>query len=88
MRTMMIILGGFVLLGLSVLAGRLIGGAGTQPMVTAAKLFIVIWLVAALLNMWMGVTSAGYSVAEELPIFLLIFALPAAGALLIWWKIS
>ena len=45
-------------------------------------------MVAALVNMWMGVTSAGYSVAEELPIFLLIFALPAAGALFIWWKFS
>jgi hypothetical protein len=88
MRTMMIILGGFVLLGLSVLAGRLIGGAGAQPMIIAAKVFIPIWLVAALLNMWVGVTRAGYSVAEELPIFLLIFALPAAGALLIWWKLS
>jgi hypothetical protein len=83
---MMIILGGFVLLGLSVLAGRLIGGAGARPMVIAAKLFIPIWMVAALVNMWVGVTSAGYSVAEELPIFLLIFALPAAGALIIWWK--
>ena len=88
MRTMMIILGGFVLLGLSVLAGRLIGAAGTQSMVTVAKVFIPIWLVAALLNMWMGVTSAGYSVAEEFPIFLLIFALPAIGALFIWWKFS
>jgi hypothetical protein len=88
MRTMMIILGGFVLLGLSLLAGRLIGGAGTQPMVTAAKVFIPIWLVAALLNMWIGVTSAGYSVAEEFPIFVLIFALPATGALFIWWKFS
>ena len=75
-----------MLLGLFVLAGRLISGAGTRPMVTAAKVFIPIWIVVALLNMWIGVTSAGYSVAEELPIFLLIFALPAAGALFIWWK--
>jgi len=88
MRTMMIILGGFVLLGLSILAGRLIGGAGARPMVTAAKVFVPIWMVAALYNMWVGVTSAGYSVAEELPIFLLIFALPAAGALFMWWKFS
>jgi hypothetical protein len=88
LRTMMIILGGFVLLGLSVLAGRLIGGAGARPMVTAAKVFVPIWMEAALFNMWVGVTSAGYSVAEELPIFLLIFALPAAGALFIWWKFS
>ena len=87
MRTIMIIVGGFVLLGLSVLAGRWIGGTGTSAMVTAAKVFIPIWLVAALVNLWMG-TRAGYSVAEELPIFLLIFAAPAAVALFIWWKFA
>jgi hypothetical protein len=35
---------------------------------------------------WMGVTNAGYSFREELPIFLLIFALPAAVAVLVKWK--
>ena len=43
---------------------------------------------AALVNMWIGVSRAGYSVAEELPIFLLIFALPAAAAGFAWWKLS
>jgi len=33
-------------------------------------------------NMWIGVSQAGYSFQEELPIFLLIFLLPAAAALL------
>jgi hypothetical protein len=87
MRTIMIIVGGFVLLGLSMLAGRWIGGTGTRSMVTAAKVFIPIWLVAALVNLWMG-SRAGYSVAEELPIFLLIFAAPAAVALFIWWTFA
>jgi hypothetical protein len=88
MRTMIIIAGGFLLLGLAVLAGRWIGGTGTGSMVTAAKIFLPIWLLVALLNMWMGVAGAGYSVTEELPIFLLIFALPAAVAVFIWWKLS
>jgi len=88
MRTAMIILGGFALLGLCVLIGRLVGTAGTQSIVTAAKVFLPIWLAAALYNMYMGVSSAGYSVAEELPIFLLIFALPAAAAVFLWWKFS
>lgn len=88
MRTMVIILGGFLLLGLALLAGRWIGDTGTGPMVTAAKVFLPIWLVVALLNMWMGVARAGYSVTEELPIFLLIFAVPAAVAVFIWWKFS
>lgn len=86
MRTMMIIAGGVLLLGLVVFAGRLIGG-GTA-MVTAAKIFIPLWFGAAGLNMWIGVSRAGYSVAEELPIFLLIFALPAVAAGFVWWKFS
>ena len=38
--------------------------------------------------MWVGVTHAGYSVAEELPIFALIFLVPAAVAAIVWWKTS
>jgi hypothetical protein len=86
MRTLVIILGGLVLLGLLVFGGRLIGGAAV--MVTGAKIFIPIWLVAALVNMWVGVSQAGYSVTEELPIFLLIFAVPALAATFVWWKFS
>lgn len=86
MRTLIIIAGGFVVLGLAVLAARWIG-TGTNSMVTAAKVFIPIWLVVALVNLWMG-TRAGYSVTEELPILLLIFAAPAAVAALLWWKFS
>ena len=86
MRTALIILAGFLLLGACVLAGRMVGGNPT--MVNAAKVFIVTWLIAAGVNMWVGVAMAGYSVAEELPIFLLIFALPAAAAGFVWWKFS
>jgi hypothetical protein len=64
------------------------GGAGTQTLATVALIFIPVWLGAALLNLWMGVSRAGYSVTEELPIFLVIFAIPAAVALLVWWKSS
>ena len=42
--------------------------------------------VAALLNMWMGVSRAGYSVLEELPIAVVIFLVPAAVAAFVWWK--
>jgi hypothetical protein len=88
MRTMIILLGGLLLLGVCVLGGRLIGGTGAGVMVTAAKVFIAVWLVAALVNMWVGVSRAGYSVTEELPIFLLIFAIPAGVASFVWWKFS
>ncbi len=35
-----------------------------------------------------GVAQAGYSVTEELPIFLVIFAIPAAIAAFVWWKFN
>jgi uncharacterized membrane protein YwaF len=86
MRTAIIIVGGVLLFGLFVLVARFVGG--TQTIVTATKIFIPVWLVAALINMWIGVARAGYSVAEELPIFLLIFGVPAVIAAFTWWKLS
>jgi len=84
MRSAIIVVAGAVLLGL---IGGAIGNA-PQSVVIAAKLFIPVWLVAALVNMWLGVSRAGYSVAEELPIFLVIFAVPAAIAAFVWWRFS
>jgi hypothetical protein len=75
-HTIKVILGGLALLAFCVLIGRADG----------AKLFIPLWLVGAGIKMWIGVTRAGYSVAEEAPIFLLVFAVPAAVALLVLWR--
>jgi hypothetical protein len=83
MHTVMVVLGGFLLLGVCLLAGRLM-----KTMPIAALIFIPIWLAAALINLWLGVSRAGYTVAEELPIFLVVFAIPAVAALFIWWKFS
>jgi lipopolysaccharide export LptBFGC system permease protein LptF len=88
MRSIMIIAGGLLLLGAFVLVGRLLGGGATRSMVTAVQVFLPVWLVASLVNMWIGVSRAGYSVAEELPIFLAIFLIPGIAAALIWWKLS
>jgi len=88
MRTLIIILGGLVLLAVCVAASRWFAGSGAASVGAAVKVFIPIWLGAAAINMWVGVARAGYTVAEEFPIFLLIFGLPAAMALLLWWKFS
>jgi hypothetical protein len=85
MRTVIIIVIGLVFFGVCLLASRWLGNVATAPAM-AARIFIPLWLLAAACNMWMGVARAGYSVAEELPIFLLIFAVPAAVAALVWWK--
>jgi hypothetical protein len=88
MRTIIIILGGFFLLAVCIGAARLLGSNGVTTMSIAVKVFIPVWFVAAGINMWVGVARAGYSVTEELLIFLLIFSLPAATALFIQWKFS
>lgn len=85
MHMILVIGGGVVLLGLFVLFGWL-WGTSAAGMATAAKAFVPAWLVVAAVNMWVGVTHAGYGVREELPILLVVFALPAAAAAgLIWW---
>ncbi|HKA44115.1 MAG TPA: hypothetical protein VKF40_19185 [Burkholderiales bacterium] len=86
MRSMLIIGGGLLLLCFCVLAGRLVGGSGATAL--AVKVFIPLWFAVAALNMWIGVSRAGYTVGEELPIFALIFAVPAAAAGFVWWKFS
>ncbi len=86
MRTLLIILGGFLLLGLCFLAGRTVGGPGARTL--GARLFLPLWLIVAACNMYVGVTRAGYGVREELPVFLAIFGLPAIAAVILWRKFS
>jgi len=86
MRTVIIIVGGLLILGVAVLAAWRLGGSQVAP--AAAKWFIAVWLVVAAANLWLGVWRAGYSFGEELPIFLVIFFIPAAAAAWVWWKLS
>ena len=87
MHMAMVIGGGVVLLGLFLLFGKLWGGA--EPAFSmAAKLFVPAWLAITLVNMWVGVTKAGYSVREELPILAVVFLVPAALAALVAWRIA
>ena len=88
MRTAIIIAGGLVLLGLFIVVARVTGGSAPAGIGRAALWFLPVWLAVAAANMWMGVARAGYSVAEEAPIFAVIFAIPAAAALFVWWRSS
>jgi len=88
-HTVKVIAAGFALLALCLLAGRLMGGAN-QPEVLgrSALIFVALWFVGAGINMWLGVARAGYSVKEEIPFFFIVFLIPAAVALLVWWRYS
>jgi len=87
MHMAMVIGGGVVLLGLFLLFGKLWGGA-KPDYALAAGLFLPVWLVISLVNMWVGVTRAGYSVRDELPILLIVFVVPALLAGLAIWRLA
>jgi len=84
MHTLIVIAAGFALLGIGALAGRVFGGASGTAI--AAIAFLPVWCIGAAINFYVGVKRAGYSVKDEFPIFLLVFAIPAAAALFVWWK--
>ena len=85
MHTIIVLAIGFSLLGLCGVTGYVLGG--TTGIAMAGLIFLPLWLVGAGINMYMGVKQAGYSVVDEAPIFLLVFAVPAAVALIAWWKL-
>lgn len=79
MHSLMIISAGLAALLVMVLAAPVVGAKRAA----AARLFIPLWLAASLVNMWVGVSRAGYTVLQELPILLVVFGLPAAIAWLL-----
>ncbi|PYE16187.1 hypothetical protein C7410_13034 [Paraburkholderia silvatlantica] len=87
MHMLLVIVGGLVLQGVFVLSGWLWGG-NAAGMAMAAKVFVPIWLIVAIVNLWIGVSHAGYGVREEFPILLVVFLVPAAFAALVIWRLS
>jgi hypothetical protein len=84
MHTIMVVTGGLVLLLALCVIGHVRGGA--SGIGGAARLFLPVWLVVSVINLAVGVRSAGYTVAEELPVLLVIFGVPAAAAIVVlWW---
>ena len=86
MRTGLFLLAGFLLLGVCAILGKMFSANYPTATLTAVVAFVAFWLVVAAFNMWTGVAKAGYSAAEELPVFALIFLVPAAVAILLKWK--
>lgn len=86
MHTAMTIVGGLLLLAVFLIFGWLWGGAGGTAL--AARLFLPAWAAVAVANLWVGVTRAGYTVAQELPILAVNLAVPAVAALLVLWRMG
>lgn len=87
MHVLMVMGGGLILLGVFILFGWL-WGASAAGMALAARVFVPVWLLVAGVNMWVGVSHVGYSVREEFPILLLVFAVPAIAAAVAVWRLS
>ena len=88
-HTIKVIAAGFALLAVCLLAGRFMSDLSqSASLARSALVFVALWFVGAGINMWIGVSRAGYSVREEAPIFLGVFLVPAAVALLVWWRSS
>lgn len=86
MRTGLFLLAGLLLLAASLILGKLFSANYPSALTAATVAYVVLWLVIAAANMWTGVAKAGYSFAEELPVFALIFLVPAAAAILVKWR--
>ena len=86
MRTALFLLSGFLLLGAVFTLARLFAANVPGAPFVATVFFVVVWAAITGANMWLGLNKAGYSVGEELPIFLLFFGLPVAAALLVKWR--
>ena len=78
MHTIMVITGGLVLLAIFCLVGRSRGD--DAGMARTAIAFIPVWLVLSIVNLAVGVVSAGYTVMQELPILVPVFGVPALVA--------
>jgi hypothetical protein len=87
MRTPLFLLVGFLLLAAFVLLGKLFSSNYPNAMLEATLVFVALWLGISGANLWVGVAKAGYTLSEELPIFLLIFCVPAVVAIFLKWRI-
>jgi hypothetical protein len=86
-RTVLFLVAGLLFLAAVLLLGKLFSSHYPDAMRLATIAYVALWFIIAGANMWVGVVKAGYSVAEELPIFLLIFGVPAVGAVLLKWRL-
>jgi hypothetical protein len=86
MRTALFLLVGLLMLGACLLLGRLFSSNYPGAPFAATVAFMLVWLGISAANLWVGVAKAGYTLAEELPIFLLIFGVPALAAVILKWR--
>jgi len=86
MRTILFLTSGLLLMASLLIAAKLFSEHFSSAPNWALATGLGIWLAIVGTNMWIGVSKAGYAVSEELPILLLLFAVPTAVAALVRWR--
>ena len=86
MRTVLFLVSGLLFMASVLIVAKLFSGHLPSAPNWAVALGLGVWLAVTAANMWIGVSKAGYSVADELPILLLLFAVPAVAAVLARWR--
>ncbi|MBN9261312.1 MAG: hypothetical protein BGN89_09555 [Alphaproteobacteria bacterium 64-6] len=82
MHTVIVTAAGLILLGMFLLLARF-WASDRGILAVGAKAFIPVWLALTLVNLWIGVRYAGYTLLQELPILVITFGIPAVAALLV-----
>ncbi|WP_115007106.1 hypothetical protein [Xanthomonas campestris] len=77
MHTIKVIAAGLLILGAVMLLSNAWAVTKLPTAVTATS-FLAAWFAISLLNLWIGVRYAGYSLTEELPIMAAVFFVPTA----------
>ena len=80
MHTLRMVVGGLAALGVFILAAKLLGRSAAD----GARIFILPWLAASVINMLIGVYWASVALNTEIPVLAVVFGVPAAIA----WYLS
>ncbi|MDB5801283.1 MAG: hypothetical protein JWL63_2222 [Rhodocyclales bacterium] len=86
MRTALFLIAGLLLLTAFFIVGKLFSANYPEALRVVTIAFVALWAAITGFNMWVGVNRAGYGAMEELPIFLMLFGVPAIVAILLKWK--
>lgn len=86
-RSVIIISLGLILWALCLAASKFFGTQNPLAKATTTTIFIVVWFTLAAVNLYYE-TKAGYTVTEELPIFLMIFLISSLVAFIVQKKFS
>lgn len=86
MRTTLFLASGLLLMASLLIVAKLFSEHVPSAPNWAVGAGLALWLALTGANMWLGVSRAGYSFAEELPVFVLLFALPGLVAVLVRWR--